>query len=184
MINYGKIENKSKDILNDFDLMKVPIDVESLSTKLNILIEEQNLDNDISGFLVKKKNKNIIGLNIMHPEVRQRFTIAHEIGHLTLHTETSLFVDYYKGSMLFQKENKKLYRKDKGNYNNYNQEKEANAFAASLLMPKVLIRKELNKLNNDFDYEDIVNKFSRRFKVSSQAMDYRLKSLGYYDYGF
>ncbi len=184
MINYNKIESKAKEILNKFDLMNSPIDVEELSLKLNVKIEEQNLDDGISGFLVKKKDKNIIGLNIFHPEVRQRFTIAHEIGHLILHRETPLFVDYYKGSMINQSENKKLYRRDKGSYHNHKHEKEANAFAASLLMPKILIKKELNKLNDNFEYDEIVNKLSRKFIVSSQAMDYRLKSLGYYDYGF
>ena len=170
-----KIENLSLNLLSEFGLLKCPINLDKLASKLNIRIEYQDLDDEVSGFLVKKESKNIIGVNEYHHPVRQRFTIAHEIGHYKLHVNQPLFIDYYKGSILYRSNNKPK---------NYIMEKEANQFAASLLMPKKLIEEQLSKLPEDMDYEDKLYELSQVFKVSKQAMDYRLKSLGYYDYGF
>ena len=175
MVSTKKIDNISFKLLEDNKLMKLPINVEKLASKLGISIEFQDLDDNVSGFLVKKDVKNIIGINENHHPVRRRFTISHEIGHYILHVTQPLFVDFYKGSMLYRSNHKSK---------NYKIEKEANQFAASLLMPKQLIEKELLKLSNSLDYEDKIYELSHTFQVSKQAMDFRLKSLGYYDYGF
>tara|TARA_R110002049_G_scaffold45305_8_gene132248 strand:- start:4193 stop:4714 length:522 start_codon:yes stop_codon:yes gene_type:complete len=168
------IEKKSIELLKELGLFKAPVNVVKLTEKIGVTIEEQDLDDDVSGFLVRKNGNDIIGVNKYHPEVRKRFTIAHEIGHFKLHVETPLFVDYYKGS--------KLNRKNSGG--DYLIEKQANAFAACLLMPKKLISIELSKLDEEMEYESKLYSLSKRFKVSTAAMDYRLKALGLYDYGF
>ncbi|MEO9504904.1 MAG: ImmA/IrrE family metallo-endopeptidase [Maribacter dokdonensis] len=155
--------------------MKAPVNVESLAEALSISIEHQDLDDSVSGFLVKKDGRNIIGLNQRHPEVRKRFTISHEIGHFKLHVDTPLFVDFYKGSMLYRTNHK---RQD------YKMEKEANTFAAALLMPQSLISNEISKMSDDMDYDSKLLLLSQKFEVSQQAMDFRLKTLGHYDYGF
>tara|TARA_R100001530_G_scaffold78548_1_gene54874 strand:- start:679 stop:1209 length:531 start_codon:yes stop_codon:yes gene_type:complete len=170
-----KIEKDSEELLRQFNLLSTPVKIESLAEKLGISVIYEDLDDNISGFLVKKEGKNIIGVNESHHIVRKRFTIAHEIGHYSLHFQTPLFVDYYKGSMLYRSNNKSR---------DYNKEKEANSYAAGLLMPQSLIDKELSNLPDNMDYEDKIYELKRIFQVSTQAMDYRLKSLGYYDYGF
>lgn len=58
-------------------------------------------------------------------------------------------------------------------------EREANAFAAAILMPKELIAQEINKLL-DGDALEIITKLSKKFGVSEQAMSFRLSNLGYY----
>lgn len=63
-------------------------------------------------------------------------------------------------------------------------EREANQFIASLLMPKELIEDCINNVSEDLTYNVQCDLISNKFKVSQQAMDYRLKALGYYDYGF
>lgn len=170
------IEKLSEALLINHGLLKTPVKTLKLAKSLGIQVELQDLDDEVSGFLVRKDNKDIIGVNVNHPENRKRFTISHEIGHYMLHIkQQSLFVDYYKGGKLFRKNSNKA---------NYIMEREANQFAASLLMPKKLISKELQKLPDDLDYETKCKQISNRFKVSEQAMDFRLKALGYYDYGF
>lgn len=173
----NQIENTSNEILVRFNLLKTPIDLNKVTSKLGVNITHQDLDDSVSGFFIKKNSKNIIGVNKNHPPLRNRFTIAHEIGHFILHSEKPLFVDYYKGSILFRSENQ---TKD------YKIEREANRFAAALLMPKLLVKKELNKFSNteNLEYDEKIYELSKKFKVSRQAMDFRLKSLGYYDYGF
>ncbi|MDY8136919.1 ImmA/IrrE family metallo-endopeptidase [Aquimarina sp. 2201CG5-10] len=185
MYTYKKIEQIANDVLINYSLMKAPVDLNKLAKKLKIIIEPQDLSDDISGFLLKKDNKTIIGLNKNHPEVRKRFTISHEIGHYKLHNvESPLFVDYfYRGSMLRTKESEKIYRSNHKS-NNPLMEKQANFFAASILMPRKLIQDEIEKLNDNLTYDDKLYRLSDIFQVSTQAMDYRLKALGYYDYGF
>lgn len=185
MYTHRQIENIANDTLLKFNLMKAPVNLELLTKKLKIKIENQDLSDDISGFLLKKDNKDIIGVNKNHPQVRRRFTIAHEIGHFKLHdVESPLFVDYfYRGSMLRTKESEKIYRSTH-NSNNPTMEKQANFFAANVLMPKKLVQNEIEKLNDNLSYDDKLERLADIFEVSMQAMDYRLKSLGYYDYGF
>jgi len=171
----SNIENITHKLLVTYKLLFTPVDVENLAHKLKLLINRQDLDDNVSGFFVKKESENIIGLNQNHPEVRQRFTISHEIGHFKLHSNIPLFVDSYKGS---------IFRKEDDENSNQKMETEANYFAASLLMPKVLIEKELSELSENYDYEKKLKILSKSFNVSKQAMDYRMKTLGFYDYGF
>lgn len=185
MYTYKQIESIANDTLLKYKLMDTPINLSSLAKKMKIKIEHQDLSDDVSGFLLKKDGKNIIGVNENHPAVRRRFTVAHEIGHYKLHNvESPIFVDYfYRGSMLRTKESEKIYRSTHKS-NNPAMEKQANFFAANILMPKKLIQYEIEKLNDSLSYDDKLYKLSDVFEVSTQAMDYRLKSLGYYDYGF
>ena len=48
--------------------------------KLRIRVEHEDLENDVSGFLVIKEGRSVIVLNKNHPLNRKRFTLAHEIG--------------------------------------------------------------------------------------------------------
>lgn len=168
------IKEQALEILTINNLLKVPVNVELLAKKLSIDIELKDLDNGVSGFLVRRNNNNIIGLNENHHPVRRRFTISHEIGHFILHINKPLFVDYYKGSMLFRSNHSQ----------DYEVEKQANLFAACLLMPENLISSEMSRFSDFMDYESKLLELSTTFQVSEQAMDYRLKTLGYYDYGF
>ena len=56
------------------------------------------LDDDISGLPSSESKRGAIGYNSAYASVRQRFTVAHEIGHYMLHvknTESRLFLDRY-----------------------------------------------------------------------------------------
>ena len=110
----------------------------------------------------------VIGVNSSHPETRQRFTIAHELGHVLLHKEESLHVDE-TASIRFRDEESSLATKS--------DEIEANQFAAELLMPEHLVTEEIAKLP-DADPEDAIPILAERFQVSEQAMTLRLNRLG------
>lgn len=72
--------------------------------------------------------KGTIGFNPTESKTRQRFTIAHELGHFELHKQDSgLFVD---------KEFKMLFRDQNSSSGEIRKEQEANAFAAAILMPE------------------------------------------------
>jgi Zn-dependent peptidase ImmA (M78 family) len=57
----------------------------------------------------------------------------------------------------------------------YEEEQEANAFAAALLMPIRLVQREIKNYNG-FDLSDnsMITELAKKFDVSMQAMSYRI----------
>jgi Zn-dependent peptidase ImmA (M78 family) len=60
-------------------------------------------------------------------------------------------------------------------------EREANAFAAALLMPKQLIRAAIDRAHFDLGDDESLDALARMFDVSRQAMAYRVANLGLFD---
>jgi Zn-dependent peptidase ImmA (M78 family) len=102
---------------------------------------------------------------------RQRFTIAHELGHLDLHEGRQLTVDH---SMRVD------WRDETSSLGTDKQEVEANAFAASLLMPASLINRQIrvHLRGNHLTRDTLIAVLARDFDVSIEAMGYRLINLG------
>lgn len=167
---FSYIEEKSLNILSEFELLKCPINVNKLAKKLGVGVEPSDFNDEVSGLFVIKDDKPYIAYNQNQGKKRSRFTIAHELGHFLLHSKNkSLFVDKNKSIM---------YRNSESSTGEFLKEREANAFAAALLMPSPLIQKEIDHLSGD----DIVEKLASKFNVSTQAMSFRLSNLGY-DFG-
>lgn len=169
---FEKIEILATELLNNFGYDEAPIPIKKLIKNLGIEIKPEYLGDEISGLLVIEDNRTIIGYNSAEPTVRQRFTLAHELGHHVLHSfgdsKERLFVD------------KIMYRKNFTSQKEKKQEMEANVFASRILMPEDLIKKEFHRLLNSLDFlteEDIINKMASKFKVSSISMTYRLSNL-------
>ena len=119
--------------------------------------------------LFRDNDRTIIGVNSAHSSTRQRFTIAHEIGHLFLH-KGKLFVD----TPVSFRDAKSSSATDRG-------EIEANAFAAELLMPRDMVITEVQKRlakNTRLSSESLIEELAEVFTVSQQAIEYRLKNLG------
>lgn len=138
-------------------------DVESIASFLDINIHNYEFSDSISGVFFKKDGKLYLGVNSTHHENRQRFTIAHEIGHYILHSEEILHYDGKQDVEI-------LFRAD--NISNLN-EIEANYFAAELLMPENKISKLIN------EGVESISELASTFEVSEDAMRYRLINLGY-----
>lgn len=166
------IEEKAELLLKENEFYNIGFDIDELVKKLNIELVKRNFDfdGDISGLLAVSNNKVVISVNSGEDPKRQRFTIAHELGHFALHSKDQpLFVD---------KAPKVMYRNNASATGGILKEREANAFAAALLMPKDLISQAID--NCDLGGYDIVEKLAKDFNVSEQAMSFRLSNLGYY----
>lgn len=158
--------------------IKPSINVEKVAEFLGLEIKEDDLGSDVSGVLVIKNGKGVIGVSKDETDniVRRRFTIAHEIGHYVLHRfSQDLFIDQHNFKAVF-------HRDTSSSSGKVTMEREANAFAAALLMPKTLIIKELSKKSYSFNFveeeeEDIIYRLAKEFKVSRQAMTFRLANL-------
>jgi Zn-dependent peptidase ImmA (M78 family) len=103
--------------------------VEHLKTKHNLQIRKMSeLDQGVHGFLTKEidiydDEKFVIGFNDKNSWYKNRYTIAHEIGHLVLGHECSHGLDK-------------------------NIEREAEVFASELLMPKKILKKDFTAHQN------------------------------------
>ncbi len=128
------------------------------------------LDDELSGFVYVKDGAPIIGVNSSHHLHRQRFTIAHEIGHLILHR------DQIGDTVHVDKEFRILRRDQRSGTGVERIEIEANAFAAELLMPEALLQEEA-ATPVDVDDDGRIAILAKRFKVSTAAMRNRLLGL-------
>lgn len=140
-----------------------PVDVEGLALALGLRVDRVPLPEDISGMIEPYRDGYRIVVNSDHADTRQRFTLAHELGHFMLHRhliKSGLGDD-------------RAYRSaDTGQYRNTlvgrPQETEANRFAAALLMPTEQIERIKAEGVND------PSVLARRLGVSEHAMHIRL----------
>lgn len=164
------IEARATELLKQNGLFKQAVDVEALAEALKIAVQSQPLEDGFSAFLLVKEGNATAFVNSDHHPNRRRFSLAHEIGHFVLHHQPTKKLDD-----LFLDKSVALYtRKD---HHSNDMEKEANEFAASLLMPRELLDKYVNK--NDLDIEDEfdVSRLALAFGVSEQALQIRLNRL-------
>lgn len=161
-----EIRELANQVLKKNNMADIPVDIRELCKHEDIMLFDDfdtsklitgdiETEKVISGAYLSKailtngsETKAILVSDTERGEWRKRFTIAHELGHHFLHEETTM-----------------SFRRDKSL-----KEREADIFAAEILMPKELVEKEYQK-NVDLQY------LARKFNVSFQAMKYRLSSL-------
>lgn len=162
------IDLQASALLRQHALFTAPIDVEGLAEKLGARVVFDDLDEDVSGFLLRENNVSTIAVNQSHHPNRQRFTIAHECGHLLLHANSGdqLWVDKTYSPV--------FYRNVESSSGEKFHEIQANQFAAGVLMPEELLRQHVKGDVSDMD----ISRLALRFKVSEQAMTLRLVALG------
>lgn len=170
----SRIEAKAYNLLQKYNIKNVPVPVDELAKQEGVLLSYEPFEgnDNISGMLFRDNSRVIIGINNHHAETRQRFTIAHELGHLLLH-QGDLYID--KGTRINFRNTKSSLAIDK-------QEIEANAFAAALLMPSKLIEDEFHKVldrDEGITADELIITLAGKFQVSRQAMQFRLINFGY-----
>jgi Zn-dependent peptidase ImmA (M78 family) len=159
------IELKAEQVLNDLNIKDTPVPVEEIASRAQIKISRAP-SKDFSGLLIRKDGHALIGVNDDEAPVRQRFTIAHELGHFYLHPNKDAFVDY---------RNHKDNNKDAATTI---KERQANMFAAALLMPRKSLMKDFNNIAKGLTDDEACTILSKRYEVSDDAMKFRLKNLG------
>lgn len=173
MSDISLAEKRAEELLERFGIDSYPVDVVAIAELLGIKVVANDMDGAVSGFLRSKNGITVIGVNEKNHIKRQRFTIAHEIGHFALHLDesSSTFIDKSSTSAVFNRDNES----SKGIHDI---EIQANAFAAALIMPEKLVRDSLKKyLIRYSSIEDIAWKMAKDFNVSEQAMTLRLVKL-------
>jgi Zn-dependent peptidase ImmA (M78 family) len=139
------------DLLSTFEIRLPPVDPEYIAQRLGVIIR-RFISGEGSGRVESTPTEATVYVNRSDHPVRQRFTIAHELGHLMLHPLGKAFRD-----TTFS-----------GNW----QETQANRFAADLLMPEWMLDIAVHSTGGN------VERLARLFGVSEQAMRYRLENTG------
>ena len=169
-MNIKLINSKITAILRSLPEQTLPIKIEDIAKSRGLIVLPYSLGEDVSGLLAIQDGVGTIGYNQTEPKVRQRFTIAHELGHYELHKDKSdLFVD-----------KEFIYRSVNSGNTAINQqmEQEANVFASGILMPTELLRREVESKNMDLTNDDHIKQLAKLFEVSMTAMSIRISSLG------
>jgi Zn-dependent peptidase ImmA (M78 family) len=165
------IELRALKILEETGSLSAPVPIERVVKRLGLTLQPAELGEDVSGILVVQGETGTIGFNAHQAPVRQRFSIAHEVGHFVLHHKLSnIFID---------KKYTTVFLRDKSSETGeYRREVQANQFAASLLMPKSLLVDAIQKSKVDIADEHGLKQLADHFEVSTQALSLRLARLG------
>ncbi len=145
---------------------EIPVPVEAVARDLLGLRIEQSDDlGDCSGVLYPAERRIVLNpgeaMYAGEPVRRHRFTIAHEVGHWVCHAHEGRAVTqptYCRSRDLAHDVDRRL-------------EREANVFAAELLMPEPAVRAAWAELRE-------AELCATRFDVSTTAMAWRLYSFG------
>lgn len=171
-----EIEDIAREVLTDHGLLDIPVDPIEVARALGVKVVSASFsDNEISGLVSKSHGKQAIYLNARDAVVRQRFTIAHELGHLLLHMQDEDEIEITDTRINFRAAEKLT--PDLRWTDQRRMEWEANIFAAALLMDESLVRRATGE--QSFRVADL----ALDFQVSAQAMEIRLDSLGIWEEG-
>jgi Zn-dependent peptidase ImmA (M78 family) len=152
------------------------VPVEKIVASYGIELKLDKVDDELSGFLVRDQEtkRSIIGANRAHHPHRQRFTVAHELGHFLLHRGQTVHLDETRQAFTI---NLRDAHSAKGEDDD---EREANLFAAELLMPAKFLEKDLEGVTLDLLGDpSLLERLAKKYKVSTQALTFRLANLGY-----
>lgn len=143
--------------------MTVPVNVTAIAKTAGVALFYSPFPDALSAFLLRADDKAVIGVNSNQAQVRQRFSAAHELGHFILRHADGAVFDYAFPTTA---------EGEPPGYHPQN-ERDANTFAAELLMPEEELIEDAPNLS--------LARLSRRYEVSEEAMSFRLLNLGLRD---
>ena len=154
---YGFAKQMARKVLKDCGCVRVPVDLESILSKKGYeYIELDNLLDGVDAIFLRNKDdgKTYAAVNANHHVHRQRFSLAHEFGHILMNHD----LNYYRPYITIDNPpTEKTHTDAEANF-----EKEANAFAGELLVPLEMLKKEFKKTSD-------INQLSKIFWVSPQV---------------
>ncbi|WP_113384945.1 ImmA/IrrE family metallo-endopeptidase [Rhizobium mayense] len=153
--DYRLVKRKARELLEEAGVEHPPVNPISMAREHGLNVKFVSFSGDfaqVSGFY--DPDEEAIYINKNESPLRQTFTIAHELGHALLHKEWAASDGY------------KVFWRDPERNNDDPHEKEANAFAAHLLVPRNLLDQYYRNLSE--------SDLSKLFAVSVPAIKNRL----------
>ena len=146
--------------LRDLDTSEL---INKIEEKFGITVVAGPLPDDLDGLAHQDAEFRVIALGTTGKAARQRFTLAHELGHILFRDAEERFLAERMWSPPTE--------------NDRNQESRANAFAAAYLIPEGELRESLGGQNPRAVFDELV----WRFQVSPVSMAWRMFNLNLID---
>ena len=166
-----KSEGRARSVLARDGVRQPPVPVDELAGRLGITVRYSPSEEEVAGVLYRDGDSVSMIVNSSSEKSRQRFTVAHEIGHFLLH----------KGAVYLDKRVRvNLLDRGPGLATAF-EEIQANQFAAELLMPREWMIEEVDRRLQDerqTSEDDLLDGLAKHFNVSRDAVEYRLANLG------
>lgn len=151
----------AREVLDTYWDGSLPVPLVTIANAMGIRVFQDPLLNCSGEVSLDESGKPRIVFNPIDPEVRQRFTIAHEIGHVALG-------HLVPGKTEYRDEVRDFFASVRDS-----KEVEANKFAAQLLMPADITKKMFASIGGPS-----LEELAQLFNVSTAAMRFRLINLG------
>lgn len=138
----GVARSLARNLLKGAGVVETPVSlwrvIKHVQSKNNLVVTPYNFSEKVSGMLVVADENVTIGYNNEQHWHRRRFTIGHELGHLLMGHVCNNEADDHR-------------------------EREANEFAAELLMPLALLKDDYRKIK-------VLRELAKKYVVSEEAM--------------
>lgn len=132
-----------------------PVDLRAVAAYVGVeILAWRPAEEGLNGALIRSAKTIFVNASLVRP--RMRFAAAHELGHYVLGHEGDFFCPFNRHATL---------------------EREANRFAAALLMPKAVVKTLWLKLS-ELTPAAKISAVAKRLEVSRQALGYRLRAVG------
>jgi Zn-dependent peptidase ImmA (M78 family) len=166
---FSLAKRKARKLLQKAGVVGPPVPVADLAALAGAEVQYEPFDGELSGMIMRREGRALIGINTKDSLGRQRFSLAHELDHLLLHRSESFHLDS-KHPIRF--------RDARSSTGEDVDEVEANQFAAELLMPEGFLARDVQEVAGE-EAEVATQRLAERYQVSDQAMSIRLSVLGY-----
>jgi Zn-dependent peptidase ImmA (M78 family) len=143
-VHIGYCREAARSVARRHEVTTPPVDVEAIAAREGIRVVHADLG-ALEGRMRQDDDGWLIEINSDRSQTSQRFSIGHELGHWKMGHQ--------------------------GCGTDAKQEREANVFAAELLMPLVLLKKALVEHRS-------LGELARLFQVSKEAMQIKLQEQG------
>lgn len=165
-IDWKKVKQTAEEVLDENFITEPPVPVIELVKNYGYEVQEADLPSDVAGFV--DPDKHIIYINTTDSDTRKAFTIAHELGHIKMHSK-----ELEKNPDIGI-----LYRRPLGEKDSNEKESAANYFAACLLVPEKMLKETLKRYGKLADNPKILGDL---FGVSQEVIGYRQHDLNLRD---
>jgi Zn-dependent peptidase ImmA (M78 family) len=161
---------QARELITKYNIVELPVDIYKIMKSEGISFRDVDLPDEISGVLdMRDPSFPIILVDKKHHENRQRFSIAHELGHYFLHSMNGVHMD-----------KQTFFRSQLSSSGTDTKEKEANRFAAELLMPTNFLLKDIQEKGDLIDSDvsdDVLTNLAQKYGVSNAAFSIKLSGI-------
>lgn len=152
----------------------IPVNIEAIIRSFDIELDKNaNLSERVLGEISKDGDRYKISIKKTDHYYRKRFTMAHELGHFVLHKDKI-------GNGIDDSENYRPVRRTDTAAGEL-EEREANSFAAEILMPEDLVVQYAKErgvfVGDEIEQSAALQEIATAFQVSKAAMGIRINGL-------